>query len=117
MEHWSVEDYKNYTEGKKTKSKYKANKTSVDGHTFDSQKEAEYYCELKNRLAAHDIKGFCLQPTFILGAGVKYKADFIIFNNDGTEEIIDVKGFKTKEYITKKKIFEDKFNLKIKEIY
>ena len=84
MEHWSVEDYKNYTEGKKTKSKYKANKTSVDGHTFDSQKEAEYYCELKNRLAAHDIKGFCLQPIFILGAGVKYKADFIIFNNDGT---------------------------------
>ncbi len=117
MEHWSVEDYKNYTDGKKTKSKYKANKTSVDGHTFDSQKEAEYYCELKNRLAAHDIKGFCLQPIFILGAGVKYKADFIVFNNDGTEEIIDVKGFKTKEYITKKKIFEDKFNLKIKEIY
>ena len=36
--------------------------------------------------------------------------------NDGTQEIIDAKGFKTKEYITKKKVFEDKFNLKIKEI-
>ena len=66
MEHWSIEDYKNYTE-----------------------------------------KGFKKH---------KYKADFIIFNNDGTQEIIDVKGFKTKEYITKKKVFEDKFNLKITEI-
>ena len=29
---------------------------------------------------------------------------------------IDVKGYKTKEYIAKKKVFEDKFNLKITEI-
>ena len=27
-----------------------------------------------------------------------------------------IKGFKTKEYIAKKKVFEDKFNLKITEI-
>ena len=39
-----------------------------------------------------------------------------IFNNDGTQEIIDVKGFKTKEYIAKKKVFEEKYNLKITEI-
>ncbi len=117
MEHWSVEEYKNYADKSKfKKSKYRANKTSIDGHTFDSKKEAEYYCDLKNRLKANDIKGFCLQPTFILAKGLKYKADFIIFNNDGTQEIIDVKGFKTKEYIAKKKVFEDKFNLKITEI-
>ena len=66
--------------------------------------------------AAGKIKGFCIQPTFILAPNLKYKADFIIFNNDGTTEIIDVKGMKTKEYIVKKKIFEDKYNLKIKEI-
>ena len=41
--------------------------------------------------------------------------DIIVFNNDGTTEIVDTKGFKTKEYIAKKKIFEDKYNLKIKE--
>ena len=40
----------------------------------------------------------------------------IIFNNDNTTEIIDVKGVRTKEYIAKKKMFEDKYNLKIKEI-
>ena len=43
MEHWSVEDYKNFTDSKKRKTKYRANKTSVDGNTFDSKKEAEYY--------------------------------------------------------------------------
>ena len=37
MEHWSVEDYKNYTDRNYKKAKYRANKTSVDGHTFDSQ--------------------------------------------------------------------------------
>ncbi len=117
MEHWSVEDYKNYTEndGKK-RAKYRSYKTSIDGHTFDSLKEAEYYCELKNRLRAKDIRGFCIQPTFILAAGLKYKADFIVFNNDGSQEIIDVKGYKTKEYNAKKKVFEDKYNLTIKEI-
>ena len=68
------------------------------------------------KLKANEIKGFCLQPTFILAPGLKYKADFIVFYNDNTNEIIDVKGFKTKEYIAKKKVFEDKFNLKITEI-
>lgn len=116
MEHWSVEDYKNFKNKANKPSKYRANKTSVDGHTFDSQKEADYYCELKLRLQGNEINGFCLQPTFILAPGLKYKADFIIFHKDNTSEVIDVKGFKTKEYITKKKVFEDKFNLKITEI-
>lgn len=116
MEHWSIEDYKNFTDGKIRKSKYRANKVSIDGHTFDSQKEADYYCELKLRLQGNEINGFCLQPIFILAPGLKYKADFIVFNKDNSTEVIDVKGFKTKEYIAKKKVFEDKFNLKIKEI-
>ncbi len=116
MEHWSVEDYKNFTDGKKKKSKYRANKTSVDGHTFDSKKEAEYYCELKLRLQGKEINGFCLQPTFMLAPGLKYKADFIVFNKDNTYEVIDVKGVRTKEYIAKKKVFEDKYNMKITEI-
>lgn len=124
MEHWSVEDYKNFAsksqgtrqERNRGKSKYRANKVSVDGHTFDSQKEADYYEELKLRLKAGEIDGFCLQPTFILAPSLKYKADFIVFNKEQKPDVVDVKGFKTKEYIAKKKVFEDKFNLKIKEI-
>ena len=116
MEHWSIEDYKNFTNGCIRKSKYRANKVSIDGHTFDSQKEADYYCELKLKLQAKEINGFCLQPTFILAPKLKYKADFIVFHKDNSTEVIDVKGFKTTEYIAKKKVFEDKFNLKITEI-
>jgi len=117
MEHWSVEDYKSFSNGLKKKSKYRAYKASVDGHTFDSQKEADYYCELKLKLQAKEINGFCMQPIFMLAPGLKYKADFIVFHKDGSTEVIDVKGFKTKEYIAKKKVFEDKFNLKITEIF
>lgn len=115
QEYWTIDQYKEYQKKENIKSKYGAIKTSVDGQTFDSKKEADYYCNLKLRLQGGDIKGFCLQPIFILEPGLKYKADFIVFNNDGTSEVIDVKGFKTKEYITKKKVFEDKYNLKIKE--
>ena len=116
MEHWSIEDYKNFTNNKIKKTKYRANKTSIDGHTFDSQKEADYYCQLKLRLQAREINGFCLQPTFMLAPGLKYKADFIVFNTDNSYDVIDVKGVRTKEYITKKKVFEDKYNMKIIEI-
>lgn len=123
QEHWSIGKYKEYLQGKGKKvfegggrSKYGAVKTQIDGHTFDSKKEADYYMELKMRLLAGEIRGYCLQPIFILAANLKYKADFIVFNNDGTTDIIDVKGFKTKEYIAKKKMLEDKYKLKILEV-
>lgn len=98
------------------KSKYGAKRVEIDGIKFDSRKEANYYLELKIRLAAKDIKGFCRQPEFILAPNLRYKADFIIFNNDGTSEIIDVKGMQTQVYKDKKKVFEDKFDLKIMEV-
>lgn len=110
----NIQDDKLVTKTKK--SKYGAKKVEIDGIKFDSQKEADYYNELKLRLAAKDIKGFCRQPEFVLAPSLRYKADFIVFNNNGTTEIIDVKGFKTQVYKDKKKVFEDKFNLKIKEV-
>ena len=95
MEHWDIEQYQEYQKSISDKmsrlSKYNAKKTKVDGHTFDSKKEADYYCELKLKLQAKEIRGFCLQPIFILADELKYKADFIVFNNNGTTEIIDVK--------------------------
>ena len=98
------------------KPKYNNKHVTVDSISFDSQKEADYYCELKLRLAAKEIKGFCRQAEFVLAPNLRYKADFIIFNNDGTAEVIDVKGMQTDVYKVKKKVFEDKFNLKIKEV-
>lgn len=101
---------------KNKKSKYNANKVEVDGIKFDSKKEADFYNELKLRLSAGDIKGFCRQAEFVLAPNLRYKADFVVFNNDGTSEIIDVKGMQTQVYKDKKKVFEDKFKLKIKEV-
>lgn len=128
FEDWTLDDvlkhnariHKRNVEADKTikekKSKYNNKHVTVDHINFDSQKEADYYCELKLRLKAGEIKGFCRQAEFVLAPNLRYKADFIVINNDDTSEIIDVKGFKTDVYKAKKKVFEDKFNLKIKEV-
>lgn len=122
---WSEEEYQKYMErnnkpspkSKEKKSKYNNKRIKLDGHIFDSIKESEYYGELKLRLSAKDILGFCIQPKFILSDSISYIADFIVFNLDGSTEIIDVKGIKTDVYKLKKKLFEEKFKLKIKEVY
>lgn len=96
-------------------SKYRSRKTEVDGITFDSAKEAKYYIELKLRQKAGEIASFELQPTFILQEGfrtkngkkereIRYKADFRVVYLDGREEIVDTKGYKTKDYLLKRKM-------------
>jgi len=105
------------------KPKYNNKRVLVDGILFDSQKEADYYNELKLQLMAGAIRGFCRQPEFILVEGfadrkpVTYKADFIVFHLDGTFEIIDIKGFETEIFKIKHKQFLNKFpGLKIKVV-
>ena len=127
FEDWTLEDIKKHNarisktehiaDVGKEKSKYNNHKVEVDGIKFDSQKEADYYCELKLRLQAGEIKAFCRQAEFILAPNLRYKADFIVFNTNLPVEVIDVKGFKTDVYKVKKKVFEDKFNLRIKEVW
>ena len=127
---WTESDYMNYLEerGHKTarkkptkKSKYNARKTWVDGICFDSQKEARYYNSLKLLLQAGEIKGYCLQPQFVLQEGnekeraITYRADFIVFHNDGTVEIVDVKGYESQNWKRTYKMFRLKYpELKLK---
>ena len=121
---WTEEDLNEYkkTRGQKPlqtakQSKYKNIKTKIDGHTFDSKKEANYYLELKLRLQQGYIKGYCLQPKFLLPGDIIYKADFVVFENDGKGRVIDVKGMETKEFIMKKKLFKERYpNLKLEVI-
>ena len=47
-------------------SKYKAQKTEVDGILFDSKKEAKRYAELKFLEKAGEISNLVLQPLFVL---------------------------------------------------
>lgn len=105
----------NGVEVEKTKeSKYHSNKTEVDGKTFDSKKEANYYARLIYLQLAGEIKEIELQPSFELQPSYKrdgktirsinYKADFKVTDKEGHEYYVDTKGFKTKEYLIKKKM-------------
>ena len=98
------------------KSKYKNNKTDIDGHKFDSVKEAEYYLILKDRERKGEIRYLKLQypveiqPAFTDKQGNKiraitYKADFYFYDCKlKSWRIIDVKGFKTDVYKLKYKL-------------
>lgn len=110
-----IEEYKRLT--KKRKSKYKNEPIEIDGHKFPSIKEANYYCDLKILKAAGIVTEFDKQVEFVLIPAyknangesihaVKYIADFIVTYKDGHTEIVDVKGFRTKDYKLKKKLFE-----------
>jgi len=94
----------------------KVKKVELDGYKFDSKKEANYYRELCLRKKAGDIYDFKLRPKFILQPAyikngkkvraITYTADFLIINNDGSQVVIDVKGFESNMFKLKKKIFE-----------
>ena len=97
-----------------SESKYHSRKVELDGNTFDSQKEAGRYAELKLLLRAGEILKIELQPEFVLQEGfrhngkwhrpIAYRADFRITYPDGRQVVIDTKGFKTPEYRLKLKL-------------
>lgn len=102
-------------------SKYHSRKTEVDGIIFDSRKEASRYCELRLLLRAGDISDLQLQVPFELvpkcgkNRAVKYIADFV-YNEFGTQRVEDCKGYRTKEYIIKKKLMLWRYGIEIKEV-
>jgi hypothetical protein len=95
------------------------NQPIPEGIKFDSMAEAEYYLLQRMRLRQGIIKGLELQPKFTLQEklikdgvthrAITYIADFKIFNNDGTVWIVDIKGFETKDFRLKRKLFEAKY--------
>ncbi len=101
-------------------SKYRAKKTIVDGIKFDSMREASRYGGLKilekqgyvSNLRCHPQ--YPLQEAFVNCHGesvrkIVYVADFEYNDREGNLVVEDVKGFKTKEYILKRKLFLYKF--------
>lgn len=110
-------------------SKYNSRKTTVDGITFDSKKEARRYLVLKKMEQDGEIKNLRLQvpvelvPSFeIVVDGKKrkrrpitYVADFVYYRDD--EKVIeDVKGLRTPVYNIKKKLFEYRYHETIREV-
>lgn len=108
--------------------KYHNRKTIVNGHTFDSKKEANRYSELlllERAGAIHDLRTqvkYVLIPSQrsketgkVIERECSYKADFVY--TEGGETIVeDVKGYRTKEYIIKRKLMLHVYGIRIREI-
>jgi len=103
-----------------TRRRKYGNKTMlVDNVLFHSQKEAARYAELKLLVAAGTIIGLELQPVFELQSKftdawgktwqpIRYVGDFS-YMEGGTLVVEDTKGFITKDFRLKEKLFRFKF--------
>lgn len=101
-------------------NKYGAKSVTIDGHVFPSHREAEYYLLYKSMLQHKQLIKLELQPKFTLQPGfvnregkkvkpITYKADFLLTFPGGRQKVIEVKGYSTKDYQLRRKMFEYKF--------
>ena len=76
------------------KSKYGNIRTEdpETGSMVDSKLEAKHRKEYRQMLKSGLIKAYCPQAEFMLTGGIKYRADHLLINNDGSIEVIDSKG-------------------------
>jgi hypothetical protein len=94
--------------------KYGNQKTTIDGITFDSRREAERYADLKILEKAGQIHSLELQPKFEIISSVTWKgktyreryyiADFRYWEN-GRHVVEDVKGCRNQIYLLKRQLF------------
>lgn len=108
--------------------KYNNKKTVVDGKTFDSRKEAREYGRLKLLESRGDITSLKCQVKFdfpINGKPMRfvdsnrvmhYIADFEYFDMYGNRKVVDVKGFKTRDYLIKKALMMACHGVLVEEI-
>lgn len=124
------------------KGKYGNRKVTVDGITFDSQKEADRYEELKllekagkisdlqlqrkfvlipeqrqfsMEIYTRGLKKGCFKPGKVLERETSYIADFV-YTENGEFVVEDTKGFRTTEYIIKRKLMLKEHGIRIREV-
>lgn len=110
-------------------SKYGAKKTVFHGITFDSQKEAQRYAELRLLERGKAISDLRLQVKFelipaqydengkLIERAVNYVADFVYIDLKTCKHIVeDTKGVKTKDYIIKRKLMLKEYGIRIREV-
>lgn len=110
-------------------TKYNNQKITVNGQVFDSKKEARRYKELLLLEKAGVIKDLRTQVKFklipaqrdeatgkVIERECSYKADFVYYEEDGETVVEDVKGFRTKEYIIKRKLMLYQYGIRIREV-
>lgn len=102
-------------------SKYRNVEVVIDGIKFQSTKEGNRYLELKSLLKSGAIKKFERQVVYKLTVKgyliSSYKADFVVWHNDGKVEVEDVKSEGTKRiatFVIKKKLMKAIHGIEIK---
>lgn len=122
-----------------TKSKYRNNKITLGGETYDSMKEYYRYLDLVLMQQAGEIKELRRQVKYVLIPAqrepdtigsrggrkkgkllereVAYIADFVYIDaKTGDTVVEDTKGMRTPEYIIKRKMMLYFHHIKIKEV-
>ena len=123
-------------------SKYGSRKVTVDGSEFDSRKEYRRFCELSLLERAGEVTDLQRQVKFVLipaqyeeyerystktGKRLKngrrvvehecsYIADFVYKNKAGKTVVEDTKGFRTTDYIIKRKLMLWVHGIRIQEV-
>lgn len=121
------------------KSKYGNKKTKYDGIEFDSKKEMYRYIRLKSMQDEGLISDLRMQVSFeiipavyeeqqvqlktkvktvtkCIQKAVYYLADFVYKDKEGNVIVEDSKGYRTKEYLLKKKMMRAFLGITIKEV-
>ena len=107
-------------------TKYGNRKVKLNGETFDSSKEARRYGELVLLERAGQISHLERQVKYglipsqyrdgkCIERAVQYVADFVYYE-DGKKVVEDAKGFRTKDYILKRKLMLYIHGIRIKEV-
>lgn len=107
-------------------NKYHSKKITRDGMTFDSVKEYRRFCDLSLLEKAGKIANLQRQVPFLLipsqridgkvaERACNYIADFV-YEKDGQQVVEDTKGFKTKDYIIKRKLMLHVHGIRINEV-
>ena len=114
------------------KNKYSAEKTEIDGHKFDSRKEAQRYAELRLLEKAGVISELRTQVKYTLIPSQKrsdgkterecyYLADFV-YRQNGATVVEDVKGYRDPasaayaKYTIKRKLMLERYGIEVREI-
>lgn len=108
--------------------KYRNQKITMGDHTFDSKKEMNRFLELSLLQKAGKIKDLRCQVKFVLIPAQRdpmtgkllerecaYVADFV-YQEGGRNVVEDTKGFRTKEYIIKRKLMLERYGIRIREV-
>lgn len=121
--------------GGDTMSKYHSRKITKDGISYDSVREYHRWCELQLLERAGKITKLRRQVRFYLIPAhyekievngkikrkciereVSYIADFTYYDENGEFVVEDAKGFKTKDFIIKRKLMLHVHGIRIVEV-